>query len=165
MVLQQQNNGAGVARNYGMTKATGEYLAFLDSDDLYEPAMLQEMYVTAKKDDLDVIVCRVDAFDDKTGESRNFSWTIKEKKLPNVKPFSGLDVQKDFFSIFVWWPWDKLFKKSYIDKLGIQFQNLRTTNDLFFVAAATIKADKISFTSPRLSLGRAPHLCLHGNSA
>ena len=151
LVLQQQNCGAGAARNYGMAKATGEYLAFLDSDDIYEPVMLQEMYIAAKNEDLDVVVSRVDAFDDKTGKSRSLTWTIKEKLLPNFRPFSGLDVQNNFFNIFVWWPWDKLFKKSYVDKLEIQFQNLRTTNDLFFVAAATIKADKISYVDKILA--------------
>lgn len=151
LVLQQKNSGAGTARNFGMTRATGEYLAFLDSDDLYEPAMLEEMYTSARQDDLDVIVCRADAFDSKTGRHKETRWTVKTQYLPSVKPFAATDVPDNFFATFVWWPWDKLFKKTFVDELGIVFQNLRTSNDLFFVAAATLKAKRISYVDKVLA--------------
>src|SRR6266478_4234046 len=36
-VLQQDNKGPGAARNYGVSQASGVYIAFLDSDDLWFP--------------------------------------------------------------------------------------------------------------------------------
>lgn len=42
-----QNGGAAVARNEAIQRATGEYLAFLDSDDLWEPEKLQEQVTLA----------------------------------------------------------------------------------------------------------------------
>ena len=37
----EKNSGTGVTRNYALTKAKGDYIAFLDSDDLWKPAKLE----------------------------------------------------------------------------------------------------------------------------
>ncbi len=51
------NGGLSDARNYGLDRAEGEYIAFVDSDDYIKSDMLRKMYDKAKKDDLDVVVC------------------------------------------------------------------------------------------------------------
>ncbi len=145
IVLTQQNQGAGAARNYGLSIAKGEYLAFLDSDDFFEPDLLEKLYREAKKTQAEIVVCRADRYDNGTAEYMKIPWSIKEHLLPDFKPFSSKDIKKNFFEAFVWWPWDKLYKKSYIDSLGIQYQQLRTTNDLFFVCAAVLMAPNISY--------------------
>ena len=143
-LLSQENQGAGAARNLGMSQARGKYLSFLDSDDIFESTMLEKMAAQAEKENADVTVCRCSRFDTNTKIQEPAPWSVHEEWLPDFRPFSSSDITGNFFEVFVWWPWDKLFRKSYIDSLGIRFQPLRTTNDLFFVCAAVIRAQRIS---------------------
>ena len=143
-LLMQANSGAGVARNNGMKIATGKYIAFLDGDDIYEVDMLEKMFSKAEQYELDVVVCRSDKFINNVQDSIPNPGCIKKYLLPNQEVFSSADIKKNFFMLFVWWPWDKLFRLDYVKQLDIEYQNLRTTNDLFFVASSTIAARKIS---------------------
>ena len=53
----KENGGLSDARNYGLKKATGEYIAFIDSDDYIDREMLYKMYNHAIKEELDIVVC------------------------------------------------------------------------------------------------------------
>lgn len=53
VILQQENKGAGAARNKGIEIAKGEFLAFLDSDDYYaDYTVLEKLYNSAKNNNI-----------------------------------------------------------------------------------------------------------------
>ena len=56
-VLHKENGGLSSARNYGLQYATGEFLAFVDSDDWIETDMCEEMYNKAKEEQSDIVIC------------------------------------------------------------------------------------------------------------
>ena len=145
-VFNQNNTGPGIARNVGMNKSKGEYLIFLDSDDIFKKTMLEELYIKIKENDSDVVVCNSQNFEIKKRRKKFYekNYLINDEIIKQ-KTFSSLDIKKDFFNLFIWWPWDKIFKRKYIENLGIKFQNLKSTEDLFFIASAVIVAKKISY--------------------
>lgn len=55
VVLQQENQGSGIARNKGLGKAKGEYIGFMDADDYYPSTnTLEVMYTKAKKNNVSI---------------------------------------------------------------------------------------------------------------
>jgi glycosyltransferase involved in cell wall biosynthesis len=146
IIFNQNNSGPGIARNVGMKKSKGEYLMFLDSDDIFKKTMLEELYIKIKENESDVVICNSQNFEKKKWWKKFYekNYLINDNIIKQ-KTFSSLDIEKDFFNLFIWWPWDKLFKRKYIENLGIEYQNLKSSEDLFFVAASVIAAKKISY--------------------
>ena len=143
-VFTQPNKNAGAARNNGFRYATGEYLSFLDSDDYFEPQMLEMAYLKAKNQIAEIVVFRSDSFDMNSNSYKELGYTIRRENLPDHEPFAGIEVKKDFFQTFVGWAWDKIFLRRYIEEKNLRFQEQRTTNDMFFTFMAMVEANRIT---------------------
>ena len=57
--LQKKNGGVPSARNYGLDQATGNYIAFLDSDDYFSPNFLKHMLNAILDSKADISICDI----------------------------------------------------------------------------------------------------------
>ena len=142
-IFEQKNAGAGAARNYGIKQATGEYIIFLDSDDYFEENMLESMYDRIVVTGSDVCVVKSWEFDDNTGEECLIDYSIIDGFVPDSDEFNWKTNGKYIFNFCNGWPWDKLYRRTFIEEHDIRFQEIRTSNDTFFVLSTLAYADKI----------------------
>jgi len=141
-VITQKNLYAGVARNAGLSQAKGEYLSFLDSDDFFEPNMLEEMYEKAKSDNSDIVICAWESYNTLTNEKVK-EFKIKEK-YEKMSPFKPFKIRNRLLDICKPNPWTKLFNRKFFIENNLTFENCICCNDLTCVCLAMCLANKIS---------------------
>ena len=64
IVVDRENKGISVTRNEGIKLASGEYIAFVDSDDYVELDMYEKLYKKITEDKSDIVVCNYKMFND-----------------------------------------------------------------------------------------------------
>ena len=123
-VFTTKNHGVSHARNYGLDRAKGEYVLFVDSDDFLELTMCEILYNKAINDGNDLVLCaRNNVYENADGSitkkpaivlpiSQNFQLVDRKFELVKISPF----------------PWDKMFKRSLLEGTyfpeGIRFEDL-----------------------------------------
>ena len=151
--LEKNSGGCALPRNKGLRFSRGEYIFFLDSDDLITPTALEELYTQAKNFDADVVHCEKFYF-----VPENFINTAEVGK--NLQPSNYLTWQNilvkeplvwennfeerlRFFNQkkLVWNVWLQLVRRDFIMNSGIQFCNI-FGEDLMFTMCELCCANK-----------------------
>ena len=67
VICSEVNRGAGGARNMGISLAEGEYIGFIDCDDVIDDTMYEKLYQKAAEEDCDIVDCAY--YEENTGKS------------------------------------------------------------------------------------------------
>lgn len=160
-VIHQENGGPAAARNAGLTESEGEYVAFVDPDDLLEEKYLEEAYAHAMNNNADIVL--FDAYKDKGSEEyvkremnshADYGFItdnpdhILSMQCQILYPYMPAKVSDMTFhrNVPLAAPWDKLYRRQFLLDNDISFpESLRVLDDMCFNFRAFGAAKKVSY--------------------
>lgn len=143
-IIKQTNLYAGAARNNGKAHATGEYLMFWDCDDFFELNALELLYNQAKEKDADICICGGNQYYDNKKQLYPFPGYLTNSRVPEGNLFNRENNEDYILNVTNEAPWNKMFKRAYIEGLNLDFQQVRNGNDVFFSVVAICMAGRIT---------------------
>lgn len=150
-VIHKANAGVSAARNAALKVVNGNWVLFLDSDDLLRECALDDILTCAKEDhNIDFI-----AYDDIKFEERGLpQYMVEDKRSPIIEDLSQ-DVISRFANVCVW---GAVYRKSVLD--GVFFKKYVLGEDLVFFCEILSKAKRALFLNKaeyanRLRIGSA----------
>ncbi|MDE6386814.1 MAG: glycosyltransferase [Lachnospiraceae bacterium] len=144
ILTNAERHGAAYSRNRGMKEAKGEYLAFLDGDDVFDEEMFEKAYHAAVESQADIVMYEFLHVPSDTvfikrkvfhSEQYRDRYCRKVFSLQEYAPYECLN-----------WglgPWSKLYKRDLIEQNQLWFQDLSCSNDLYFVCMALMLSKRL----------------------
>ncbi|MBP5395539.1 MAG: glycosyltransferase [Bacteroidales bacterium] len=139
-VLRPEHNlGAGMARNFAIPEAQGEYIAFIDPDDTVETDMLEVLYNKAKSLDADICCCYIQLCfpDGSTGDL-----------LTNPRVDEGIlshDDRAYILTHYVSHFTSIIYRREMLLDNIICFPEERVADDSYFVSCVWMKARSVAY--------------------
>lgn len=114
-VIQQEHRGLSVARNQGIKVARGEYIYFVDSDDVVCDGFIEKALTQAKRDEVDVLLFSFENFADDVSTTEKYKDRImRKKRTQDINlVLSGIEMMKCLLEVNEYYPtvWIQLTKR------------------------------------------------------
>ncbi len=141
-VWHLENGGVSRARNFGMEKASGRYIAFVDGDDRLRPHMAAQTLTMAAMDRLDAVMFDYRCVDCDSMMPVEHYWQLSNhvKEFPQNKAFSvaGLESLPVYGAC-----WAFLWSAEFLRRTGARFPDLKLGEDLVWVLAQLSKVRRM----------------------
>ena len=141
-IIHQKNKGLSGARNTGLENATGEYIMFIDPDDTFELDACENLYKKIEETKSDYVIANYRNMDEDGTE-----W---EKPAFDTEKYQEMKVVIDdptkCFYVMNSGVWNKIFRKKFLDEIGIKFVERIPAEDAIFTTYCFIKAKKVYYT-------------------
>ncbi|MBR6292133.1 MAG: glycosyltransferase [Bacteroidales bacterium] len=139
-VLHPDHNlGAGMARNFGIPEAKGEYISFIDPDDTVEPDMLEVLYNKAHSTNSDICCCYMQkCFPDGSTGDLLINPHVQEGPLSHD---NRAYILTHYVSLFA----SMIYRREMVIQNDIRFPEDRAADDSFFVSCVWMKAHSVVY--------------------
>lgn len=147
--FSNSNHGIGYSRNFGIDRAIGEFICFVDSDDYIDNNMLLEMYEKSKKENIDFLVC-------------NYFHVNQEKVTEfKIKKFNNTTLKdnKELILNINLGPCNKLIKRNLFSNNDFRFPENIKYEDMLLMIKLLNNANNISLLNKSLC-----YFNVHSNS-
>lgn len=144
-VYEKPNGGLSDARNYGLERAKGEFIYFMDPDDWIEPNLLEDNLKLIEQKQLDFVVFGY--FQDNLGYSENL--LSSQETIPKVDAYhkSRAEPKIDIYHVgLLGYAWNKIYRKSFLDENNYIFpKGITLVEDILFNAPIYTNSNAIYF--------------------
>ena len=143
--IHRENGGVSAARNTGLDAATGEYIAFVDSDDYLAADMIRNLTHALKADGADISICNLQHVDeDGNSLERDPVLPIADEVLTGPEAIYRVSdyYHKGWYYLFVW---NKLYKKAVFS--GIRFPEGKISEEDFVTHRLFMRCEKVACVS------------------
>lgn len=148
VVIHRMNGGLSAARNTGLQAATGEFIAYIDSDDFVDVEMIETLYKYIVQYRCDIAVCSYQIF---SSEAENMVNKEKENQTIVVQSREAVYENLGTANPYRWYEpqvWNKLYRAELIK--DIRFEEGKYCEDQFYCHLAYENVERVVFTSEKL---------------
>ena len=163
VVVHQKNGGLSAARNTGLEKASGDFVAFADSDDYLETNMLEKLHSSLLEKEADIVICGF-VMEDESGKEYADTPALENKTFSSAEALELLTLpRQDRFVV----AWNKLYKKELFKftrfPVGKIHEDQWVAHKLFFTASkvATIQDELYHYVIHASSIMQASNPIRH----
>lgn len=146
---RQNNSGPASARNLGIRVCTGEYICFIDSDDVLLPHYFNKISQRLKTDALDVLEINAFYQNENSNNLRKYlHFSYRNKVSDGVEYLSHFLDENHYFNVV---PWTKVLNRKFVLTHHLFFENVYAEDELW-ARTVFIYASRVMFLDECLYL-------------
>lgn len=131
-IISSVNKGVSVARNIGISASKGEYIAFVDADDVISRYYIENLYTAIDEYNADVVIC---------GITREIELLLEDDTHVNAV-LTGTDVIRKLDVVSYITVWNRLYKRYIWDEL--RFPPGKINEDVFMAHKIFLQAKSVA---------------------
>lgn len=148
IIYNTKHNSAAASRNFGIDKANGEYIMFVDSDDYISSVMVEKMLKYITETNADIVISDYCSLNFRKDLSpAKYTHYRQKDDIPNTCEIIEIDKKENYnYLCFTVTCWNKIYSTEFLKSQKLKFPNYPIFEDLIFWADVYLNAEKIYYT-------------------